>query len=151
MPSFHPIAALVENDVKFHDDSMDFFLKNTIEMNLDFQSHWMALEFHDILMAFTGDAFSSLKSCEIPSKCHDISIEFWRLFQPKKMSKDDVKCHDIPMTSHRILLSGLSLFFFLLFMKIQDVVLFLFLNFPPNSTCHGRLKPSLAIPCPNKI
>ena len=33
MRSLIPIGVLVENDVKFHDNSMDFFHKNTIKMN----------------------------------------------------------------------------------------------------------------------
>ena len=33
MPSLIPIGVLVEYDVKFHDNTMDFFYKNTIEMN----------------------------------------------------------------------------------------------------------------------
>ena len=59
MPSLIAIGVLVENDVKFHDNSMDIFHQNTIKMNQNLQSHWMTLEFHDVLEAFYGDAFFS--------------------------------------------------------------------------------------------
>ena len=36
MPSLIPIGVLVENEVKFHDHSMDVFHKNTIKMNQNF-------------------------------------------------------------------------------------------------------------------
>ena len=36
MPSLIPTGVLVENYVKFHDDSKDFFHKNTIKMSQKF-------------------------------------------------------------------------------------------------------------------
>ena len=86
MASLIPIRVLVENDIKFHDNSMEFFHKNTVKMNKIFNPtewHWnfMTFSWH-----FTGMPFSHKNPVEFYQNVL-IFLKFDVFFDQKRCQK----------------------------------------------------------------
>ena len=86
---------------------MDFFHQNEPKFLILLNDIEISIHSHDILQGCLFLLHILWNFIEMSWHFHRIfHCRLWRLFQPKKVSKDGIKFYDISMISHRILLLG---------------------------------------------